>query len=674
MTPMEDPSLKLYFREIVYHNPSTKKNSVCGVFSYEAMTAEEVQLGNLYLVGKISNIPTKKHKSFDFLLNLLASAIKRDFYVDTKKNTVEAMESALQGANTYLADFTKRGHEEWMGNLDFTCLVFLQNNIYIGQTGNMLVYLLRQNTITNIAKKFSAPKKNEPIKTFSNIASGILEEGDKLIIATDDILNLASQQKIKEMNINSDSEEFYDFLKENLENQTKAKNKKESFKEEPINSLACLILDAETKPPHREKKATKKEKTEPIGIDLQKLTNSYVLKINNLLRVDLSQPKSSRLINFLSKYSIINCLIALFFFSFLLLSPYLMQKIGYEIKINRIEFLAERIKTLTTKSEIALAYQDQTTAQTLLQQANVLTFNINSVLETLPPSAKEKALNGFREIKESLDLQQNSINNVVVVTNCEEITDLLKSTYTFDPRGMLLLDNTIYLYEMTSGFINKINLDNPSNPTLVFVSSKDTFKLGTIRENSLFLLSDPEKIYVYGKNDNYNTYMIKPNLENTLNIKDMTYYSNNIYFLDNLKQTIMKYSPEETILRGSSWLKKDIDPELIDAQSFAVDGSVFVSKENGLILEYAQGQKTKDIKPQISPMLNGGAKLFTNEKMKNLYAMDPKNRRIVSINKKDEFTIQYVSENFDSLKSFWVTDDEKTIFFLSGSKIFRIEI
>jgi hypothetical protein len=671
---MEEPSLKLYFREIVYHNPSAKKNSVCGVFSYEAMTAEEMQLGNLYLVGKISNIPVKKHKSFDFLLNLLASAIKRDFYANTKKNTTEAMESALQGANIYLADFTKRGHEEWIGNLDFTCLVFLQNNIYIGQTGDMLVYLLRQNTITNIAKKFSVPHKNEPIKTFSNIASGILEEGDKLIIATNDILALASQQKIKEMNADSNSEGFYEFLKERLKNQGRNGKKETESKEEPTNSLACLILDAETKPPHKEKRITKTEKMEIIGINLQKLTNSYLLKTNNLLKADLSEPKSSRLITFLSKYSIVNYLIGLFVLSSLLLSPYLFRKINYETKIDKIGNLAKRIKTLTAKSEIALAYQDQTTAQALLQQANILNSDIDSVLEILPPAAKEKALNEFQGIKENLSLQQNSINNVMVIGSWEEITDLSKSTYTFDPQGMLLLDNTIYLYEITSGFINKINLENPSNPTLVFVSSKDTFKLGAVRENSLFLLSDPEKVYIYGKNDNYNTYMIRPNLENTLNVKDMTYYGDNVYFLDTLKQTILKYSPDETLLRGSNWLKGDSDPELIDAQSFAVDGSVFVSKENGLILEYVQGQKIKEIKPQISPALNGGAKLFTNEKMKNLYALDPKNRRIVSINKKDYFTIQYVSENFDNLKSFWVTDDEKNIFFLSGSKIFKIEI
>jgi hypothetical protein len=357
-----------------------------------------------------------------------------------------------------------------------------------------------------------------------------------------------------------------------------------------------------------------------------------------------------------------------------ILSPYLLEKAGYEEEINKIKNLSQRIEALTGKSKIALAYQDQNAAQNLLQQANAIALNVNSTIDELPPAVKEKALNEFQEIKNDLDLQQNSVNNIVVLGESEEITDLSKSTYTFDPQGMLILENTIYLYEITSGFVNKINLEDPSNPTLVFVSSKDTFKLGAVRENSLFLLSDPEKVYVYGKNDNYNTYLIRPNLENTLNIKDMTYYNENIYFLDIAKQTILKYSPEEELLRGSNWLIKGNDPNLSDAQSFAVDGSVFVSKENGLIVEYGQGQKVKDIKLQISPALDGGVKLFTNEKLKNLYAMDSKNRRIVSINKKDYFTIQYVSENFENLKSFWVTDDEKTIFFLDGLKIFRTEI
>ena len=61
--------LNLYFREIVYHKTKAKKDSVCGVFSYEAINVEEAQLGNLYLVGKISGFTAKKYKNFDYRRN-----------------------------------------------------------------------------------------------------------------------------------------------------------------------------------------------------------------------------------------------------------------------------------------------------------------------------------------------------------------------------------------------------------------------------------------------------------------------------------------------------------------------------------------------------------------------------------------------------------------------------
>ena len=672
---MEEQNFKLYFREIIYRNPSAKKTSVCGVFSYEALNVEEAQLGNLYIVGKISNLPPKKHKSFDFLLTVLASAIKRDFYADPRKDTLEALESALQGANIYLADFTKRGHDEWMGNLDFTCLVFTQNNIHIGQTGNMLVYLLRGQMITNIARKFSILQKTDPIKTFSNIASGTLEENDRLIISTDDILGLATAQKIKEMNIDSDSEIFYDFVKETLENQTKNKRpKEETENKEQINSLACLILDAKTKPPLKERKTKIKKERSVIGnVDLQKLAGSYMKKTVNLLKADFTDSRPSRLITFLHRYSILNYLLALFLVISIVLSPYIVKKIDYETKINRIEVLAERISELTKRSEIALAYQDQTSAQTMLQEADGLTANIDSLLIGLPQTARKKVIDNFQPIKDNLDLQENTINNVVVINNPEEISDLSKNTYSFNPQGMLIAGNIIYLFEISSGFIDKINLDS-STPALNLLSSKETFKLGTVIGDSIYLLADPEKVYVFGQNPAPEIYLVNPNLENTLNIKDMTAFNNNIYFLDAQKQTIWKYVPSETILNGSNWLKGEVDPELADAQSIAIDGSVYVCKANGTILEYLQGQKVREIKPRVSPPLNSGAGLFTGEEMKNLYILDRTNKRIIAVNKKDNFTTQYISESFVSPKDFWVTTDENFVFLLDGSKIYKLPI
>jgi hypothetical protein len=356
------------------------------------------------------------------------------------------------------------------------------------------------------------------------------------------------------------------------------------------------------------------------------------------------------------------------------LSPYLVRKFDYEIKISRIESIAKRINELIKRSEIALAYQDQTTAQNLLQQANNLSADIDSILANLPETAKEKAIDGFKTIKDNFELQENTINNVVVINGPEEITDLSKSSYAFNPRGMLMSENMIYLYEISTGLIDKISLDNSITPTLSFVSSKDTFKLGTVVNNSLFLLADPEKVYIYGKNGQQNIFSINPNLENTLNIKDMTSYNDNVYFLDTQKQTIWKYAAIESILSGSNWLKKVSDPELANAESFAIDGSVYVSKTDGVIFEYLQGQKVREIKPKVSPPLSNGAKLFTGDGMKNLYILDRINKRIIAVNKKDNFTTQYISESFVSPQDFWVTSDENFIFLLDGSKIYKLEI
>jgi hypothetical protein len=674
---MDNPHLNLYFREIVYYNPSVKKNSVCGVFSYEALNVEEAKLGNLYLVGKISNFPPKKHKNFDFLLNLLASAIKREFYSDPQKTATDALESALQSANIYLADFAKKGHKEWIGNIDFTCIVFSQNNIHIGRTGDMLIYLFRGNTVSNIARKFSTQsKKPQPLKTFSNIATGSLEEDDRLIIATPDILNLASVQKIKGLISYPSNEQFYNFLKEKLEKQdTSCSRKGQTGGQGIINFLACLILEARTKPPVVEKERPRIEEVQKItGLDLERILNSKSNKFANIARSKI--PPSSKLSKLrpLLKYHIPKYLLIFFLFLLIILSPYIVQKISYDSKIKQVNNLIKRMREAINKGELSLVYQNQAQAQVFLQQANALIANASSLLIQLPEKVKEEPIQTLQLIQEDLDGQKNSINNVVNISQPEEIADLSKNTFSFNPHGILKLEDSLYLYELSSGFIYKINLNDLQNPTLIFLSSKDTFKLGTTRDNSLILLSSPEKIYIYGKNDHYNTYLLKPSVENTLYIKDMANYGDSIYFLNTERLNILKYVPQENSLTGTNWIKTDFNEDLINAQSLAIDGSIYVSRIDGTIIEYLSGRKVKEFKPRLSPEITKGSQIFTTPTMKNLYILDPANNRIIALNKKDSLTIQYVSAEFDSLTDFWVTVDERTVYVLNGLKIYRIDI
>lgn len=658
---MDKPHLNLYFREIVYHNPSKKGDSICGVFSYEALNIEETNLGNLYLTGKISNIPKKKHKNYDFLLGVLISVIKREFYLDHQKGTVEALESALQSANIYLDDFAKKGHKEWIKNIDFTCFAFSQNNIHIGQTGNMLVYLFRKNTMTNIARKFSNKVKSfQPSKTFANIASGNLEEDDKIIITTPDILEIISTVKIKQILSQSSTEELFNYLKKNLKK---------------VNSLACLILEAKSKEPIIKKEIPVKIETKLSSIDLERILNSKSNKFNNVIKTKIHpDSKAYKIIFPLLKYHIPKYFLALFLLLIIILSPYIVQKIYYKTKTNQIDNLIIRSKEIINKSELSLIYQNQTNAQALLQQANALIATAKSLLIALPELVKQKPNENIESIQQNLDIQKNSINNVINISQPEVIADLSKNSFTFAPRGILKLEENLYLYELSSGFIYKIDLNDLDNPTLIFLSSKDTFKLGAVKENAIVLLSNPEKVYVYATNDNYNTYLLKPDVENTIYIKDMTHYNGNFYLLDTERLDILKYIPQENSLNGTSWLDDRFKQDLIDAQSITIDGSIYVSKLDGTIIEFVSGRKNKEFKPDISPKLLKGSQIFTKPDMKKLYVLDPENNRIISINKSDNQTIQYISPEFSSLSDLWVTQDEKNIYLLDGLKIYKIDI
>jgi len=646
---MDLRNINMYFREIMHHSPSKKKDCVCGVFSYEALNIEEARLGNLYLIGKISNISFKKQKSADFLLNLLSSAIKRDFYADPEKDTLEALESAFQSANIYLKDFEKKGHKDLIKNLDFACLVFAKNNIHIGQTGKTIIQLFRRGSMTNIAKKFTSKEQS---KTFSNIASGDLQENDRIFIATSEISEMISMTKIKEMMSYPSTEQLYEFIKNKL-------------KENTVKCLSCLILEAKAKPISVEKEIP--IQVDPIvSIDLEKDLSVKINKIDEKIRKRINHKYLLPLL----KYNAPKYLIAFFLFLLLLLSPYLIQKIGYEKKINNIDNIIKRTKEKIEKSKLSLIYQDQFNAQTILQQASILITNASSLASNLPEKIQIKPLQSIEQIQQNLDIQKNSINNIINLTQLEEIADLSKNTYSFNPHGILKLEDNLYLYELTSGFLYKIDLLT-NEPTLIFLSSKDTFKLGIIKENALVLLASPDKIYVYSTNDNYNTYNIKPSLENTFNIKDVAEYNDNLYFLDAENSNILKYIPKETHLDGSIWAS---DKSLLNSKSITIDGSIYVSKETGVIIKYVQGKKIKEFKLNISPEITKGGQIFTKQDMKNIYILDSENQRILALNKNDDRITQYVSNEFENLKDIWVTNDEKSIYILDNYKIYKVNI
>ena len=154
------------------------------VFDFEGISPEQKKLGRLFGAIQIFDYNEKSA----YLPNLVAQVIKKEFFKETKRTGEESFESALRKANLALADLASHEIVGWMGKFQAVVGAIQGNDFWFTQSGGGKIILVRK----KIANEISLGLDNEesashPVKTFSNISSGKLEKGDKLIFATETV-------------------------------------------------------------------------------------------------------------------------------------------------------------------------------------------------------------------------------------------------------------------------------------------------------------------------------------------------------------------------------------------------------------------------------------------------------------------------------------------------------
>lgn len=215
-TKMENSKkIEIKVREIVFSGEEDK--SFCDVFVYEPENIDEQMLGNLYIIGEVVNLS----ESSSYLVNLLASIIKKEFYLNTKRTVIEALEASLHKANAILSDLAEQGNVDWVGNLNMICAVYSKNELHLSQAGEVKTLLMRNGQITDIGKNITKEERTHPFKTFANIASGELEVDDLALFATPKFFNIFSLEKLKKMSTALQIDEFAEKLQETIEQEDK---------------------------------------------------------------------------------------------------------------------------------------------------------------------------------------------------------------------------------------------------------------------------------------------------------------------------------------------------------------------------------------------------------------------------------------------------------------------
>lgn len=188
-------------------------------FVYEPENIALRDLGTLF--GTF--IVTDQHEDSGYIVNCLAAAAKKEYFINSRRSVEESFESTLHKINLTLGKLVRDGHINWMGKLHGAIIAIQNRNAYFSITGDATILLLRNNALSAISEGLSDPEAAlHPLKTFTEISSGSLLTEDKIILSTPELLELLPHALLEREASKLPLERFAQLLKTALVNERPA--------------------------------------------------------------------------------------------------------------------------------------------------------------------------------------------------------------------------------------------------------------------------------------------------------------------------------------------------------------------------------------------------------------------------------------------------------------------
>jgi hypothetical protein len=133
-----------------------------------------------------------------YVVNFLASTAKKEYFLNPRRGAIESFESALHHMNLALAELVKNGQTKWVGSLHGIIAIIENGNIHFSVTGDGNLLLFRNDQLVDISLGL-APDGSDahPLKTFIEISSGRVADGDSLILTSPEIFDVFTLSELE---------------------------------------------------------------------------------------------------------------------------------------------------------------------------------------------------------------------------------------------------------------------------------------------------------------------------------------------------------------------------------------------------------------------------------------------------------------------------------------------
>ncbi|OQX71216.1 hypothetical protein B6D52_02265 [Candidatus Parcubacteria bacterium 4484_255] len=636
-----------------FSNPK-ESNSYSHVYLTKPTEKFLQKFGRLAVLINVNFTPRATRQTFIWVeewIKKLTNLAKNIFY-DTNQfsdKLEQNLENLLKQLNVWLTQekiSQPKIFEEEIENYDLTIVSTKSKEIQFSKIGEIKAYLIENNHLEELGKE----EKQVKTTKFTNIVSGSLEKNNVLFFANQSLFDCFAIEKIIQILNNTPLEQI--------------KSKFKELFDENLNHLNIFGMAMA----YRSQATIVRKK----NISLPPETIKQPINSNPSIPLTTEKMK----LPYHRKNWIPKTLIAAFVICALgFMASLIILKRNQKIELREKEYaqiLAE-IETKNEQLEIAMLSSASKAPEEVYKMFEEIGFILNQL-----PRKTERQKESFQFLHSKYIQKRNKFYKITNLNKPLELIDLSTIDKNIQTQGCARINNNLYVFNPQNNYIYKINLQKKEAEIVNKISTNVGYlkKIHQLDNDNLIGYDQNQNLASFNTIDNKLSSLALASEHKTDEIADIQIYNRRLYVLRPSANQIYKY---QKIIDGfgkeQPWIKSK-NVNVSKGISLAIDEAIYVLQKNGQIIKLYKGQKTNFNLSKIMPKLSlkKTGKIFTNNKLDNLYILDKDTQRIIILNKSGELIQQFISNSFNDLKDFAVSDKEDKIWALNGSKIFEIAL
>lgn len=683
---------------------------------YSPHEEESKEKGSIYSQVEILNPWFTASQVGQSIINTLI----RDYYKADDTSDLNNFETAIKGVNGSLAQIAQGGETDWIGRLSSVLILINGKEAHFAQTGQSYAYLYRSNQINHITEGLENEMSPHPLKTFTNLTSGTLQEGDKIIIANPTFFEVIDPSELKTIITQNDPTRaaiesgkilkgrgikyanaiFMEVTtKDALANLTPDQKRDVIYINEQLSSLSVnlkniwrnLVVPLVVSIGNFSTKAfskTKKSLTPKIkeGISRTAENSKKIMEFAKSKSSDLV--KQSKIKTEKEKEVIVPDKKTDLPQSFKLLLlktknkfKRFLLKVGFSKphgpRMYLIGLLVAILILAITIGFSTLSKNRKANSKDMQEMLNQITSLEGEASTLIAQNNDEQALMNYKKIIELTEQLKNgkysaqadksyesAFLKILEITKAQEIKDFEEKELPMKPFLFALTDSDLYLIS------KEYNFYNPKNNKEINLSGKIEGEIShatAIGEKIATSTKDGTLYIIEPATETADKQLLKLNYDGILKS-----FLENLYVLDPPSNQIWKVINDSGYKDNTPYLA-DESLSIADVISIAIDGSVYTINHSCTINRLSRGSSVSNFTVNLpaNDKLESCLDIYTSENSENLYILGKSDNlvKIIELGKNGTFIGQYILKDTRCDSNCFIDSNERIFYKIEDNKL-----